>query len=313
MSALPDPSRHEEVLVSPMYLAGSNGTGDAGFAPVAHWPHHYLDDGPCQLLVTSPDQRIRVGWFGDDFELWRITAAEEAVTTPRWTATFNHVTPAEIVAGLTTALAQDYAASDPYENNGRFLAKPSVYWTDTVQPLLDAGWHHKVTYGVVEITAPDGLAGVEIDTLRGGRDAEAVMLWAGPRGWGARAEAVFTARTPSHLIAATATVMASSAPVVRERHMIRREMEPLVTLTPVGPAPAPRVPRAPTPLDVRRTAVTEAVRRASRAPRTAADLRVMAAQSRTTSSAQKRSSTLAPAAAAAARPPAASSAPRHSR
>lgn len=139
MPALPDPSRYEEVLVSPMYLADSNGTGDAGFAPVAHWPHHYLDDGPCQLLVTSPDQRIRIGWFGDDFELWRITAAEEAVATPRWTATFNHVTPAEIVAGLTTALAQDYAASDPYENNGRFLAGPSLYWADAVQPLLDAG------------------------------------------------------------------------------------------------------------------------------------------------------------------------------
>ncbi|AJF68557.1 DUF317 domain-containing protein [Streptomyces vietnamensis] len=312
MSALPDPSHHEEVLVSPMYLAGSNGTGDAGFAPVAHWPHHYLDDGPCQLLVTSPDQRIRIGWFGDDFELWRITVAEDAVATPRWTATFNHVTPAEIVAGLTTALAQDYAASDPYENNGRFLADPSLYWADAVQPLLDAGWRRGAAkYGTVEVTAPDGLAGVEIHTLRGGRDAEAVVLWAGPRGWGTRAEVVFTARTPSHLIAATAAVMAGSAPVVRERHMIHREMEPLVTLTPVGPAADPRGSRSPTPLDVRRTAVTEAVRRAACVPRPAADLRVMAAQSRTTSSAQKRSSTLAPTAAA--RPSAASSAPRHSR
>ncbi|MGW4162630.1 DUF317 domain-containing protein [Streptomyces sp. NPDC004788] len=192
--------------------------------------------GPCQLLVTSPDQRIRIGWFGDDFELWRITAAEDAVATPRWTATFNHITPAEIVAGLTTALAQDYAASDPYENNGRFLADPSLCWADAVQPLLDAGWRRGAAkYGTVEITAPDGLAGVEIDTLRGGRDAETVMLWAGPRGWGTRAEVVFTARTPSHLIAETAAVMASPAPVVRERHMIHREMEPLVTLTPGRP------------------------------------------------------------------------------
>jgi hypothetical protein len=50
-----DPYLHQEVLVGPMYLAGSTGTGDAGFAPVAHWPHHNLDAGPCQLLVTSPD------------------------------------------------------------------------------------------------------------------------------------------------------------------------------------------------------------------------------------------------------------------
>lgn len=42
-----DEYRHQEVLVSPMYLAGSNGTGEAGFAPVGHWPHHYLDDAPC--------------------------------------------------------------------------------------------------------------------------------------------------------------------------------------------------------------------------------------------------------------------------
>lgn len=311
MPTLPDPSRYEEVLVSPMYLAGSNGTGDAGFAPVAHWPHHYLDDGPCQLLVTSPDQRIRIGWFGDDFELWKITAAQEAVAPPRWTATFNHVTPAEIVAGLTTALAQDYAASDPYENDGRFLANPSVHWADAVQPLLDAGWQRRLTYGLIEITAPDRLAGVEIDTLRGGPDSEAVTLWAGPRGWGTRAEAVFTSRTPSHLIAATAAVMASSAPVARERHMIHRDVEHLVTLTPTTPAAAPPGPRSPTPLDVRRTAVTEAVRRAARAPRTAADLRVMAAQSRTTSSARKRSPSLAPTATA--RAPVPSSARRHSR
>ncbi|MGW3389860.1 DUF317 domain-containing protein [Streptomyces cinereoruber] len=312
MSPFFDPSRFEEVLVSPLYLAGSNGAGDAGFAPVAHWPHHHLDDGPCQLLVTSPDQRIRIGWFGDDFDLWKITAAEDAVAAPRWTATFNHVTPAEIVAGLTTALAQDYAASDPYENNGRFLAGPSLYRADAVRPLLDAGWRlEPAMHGTVSVRAPDGQAGALIRNDLPPWDDEAVTLWAGPRGWGTRAEAVFTARTPAHLIAATAAAMASSAPVVRERHMIHREVEHLVTLTPVAPAAAPQGSRAPTPLDVRRTAVTEAVRRAARAPRTAADLRVMAAQSRTTSSARMRSSALAPAAAA--RPPVASPPRRHSR
>ncbi|MFH7338584.1 DUF317 domain-containing protein [Streptomyces sp. KHY 26] len=314
MSPFSDPSRYEEVLVSPLYLAGSNGAGDAGFAPVAHWPHHYLDDGPCQLLVTSPDQRIRIGWFGDDFELWRITAAEEAVAPPRWTATFNHVTPAEIVAGLTTALAQDYAASDPYENDGRFLADPSVYWTDSFQPLLDAGWRREpAMHGTVNVRSPDGQAGALLRSRhpRWNNENETVTFWAGPRGWGTRAEAVFSSRTPAHLIAATAAVMAESVPVIRERHMIHREVEHLVTLTPVAPATAPRGSRAPTPLDVRRTAVTEAVRRAARAPNTPADLRVMAARSRTTSSAQKRSPTLAPAATA--RAPVASSARRPSR
>lgn len=189
---------YQEVLVSPMYLAGSNGTGDAGFAPVAHWPHHYLDEDPCQLLVTSPDQRIRIGWFGDDFELWKITASEEAVSAPRWTATFNHVTPAEIIAGLTTALAHDYAEADAYEGNGRFLSSPSYRWADAVRPLTDAGWTRDggAELGTVEIIAPDGQAGVLIDNRRSRPSDEAVTLWAGPPGWGTRAEATFSARTP---------------------------------------------------------------------------------------------------------------------
>ncbi|MFI9338916.1 DUF317 domain-containing protein [Streptomyces althioticus] len=141
-----------------MYLAGSNGTGEAGFAPVAHWPHHYLDEGPCQFLVTSPDQRIRIGWFGDDFELWRISAASKAASATRWTATVNHVTSAEIVAGLTTALAHDYAETDAYDSNGRFLAHPSIHWADAVRPLTDAGWTRGVpgSPGTIEIVAPDG-------------------------------------------------------------------------------------------------------------------------------------------------------------
>ncbi|MGW3067651.1 DUF317 domain-containing protein [Streptomyces sp. NPDC001130] len=307
-----DQDPYQEVLVSPMYLAGSNGTADAGFAPVAHWPHHYLDEGPCQLLVTSPDQRIRIGWFGDDFELWKITAAEDAVSAPRWTATFNHVTPAEIVAGLTTALEHDYAEADAYDGDGRYLANPSSYWADAVRPLTDAGWTRDggAERGTVEIVAPDGQAGILIDNRLSDWDDETVTLWAGPPGWRTRAEAIFTARTPSHLIAATAAAMTDPAPVMRERHQLDRKMENLVTLTPVGPT-APQIPRAPTPLDVRRTAVVQAVQRATRFPQTAADLRVMAARSRTATSAQNQSSNPAPALGA--KPPASPTAPRRSR
>ena len=301
----------QDVLVSPRYLAGSNGSGEVGFAPVAHWPHHHLDEGPCQLLVTSPDQRIRIGWFGDDFELWKITASPEAASASRWTATFNHVTPAEIVAGLTTALAHDYAEADAYEGNGRFLASPSLYWADAVRPLTDAGWRRAAAErGTVEIIAPDGQAGVLIDNRLSSWDDANVTLWAGPPGWGTRAEAVFSLRTPSHLIAATAAAMADPTPVVRERHQLPREMEHLVTLTPVVPSVS-QAPRAPTPLDVRRTAVTQAVHRAAHAPQTAADLRVMAARSHTATSAQIRSSNPTPVLGAP--PSAVPSAPRRSR
>ncbi|MFI0942786.1 DUF317 domain-containing protein [Streptomyces sp. NPDC021020] len=271
-----------EYLVSPRYLAGSSGTCDAGFAPVAHWPHRSMGDGPCQLLVTSPDGRIRIGWFGDDFELWKICAATDAVSAARWTATFNHVTPAEIVAGLTGALARDYAETDPYDE-ARFLTRTSMYWADAVRPLTDAGWTYDgaAERGTVEIVAPDQQAGALIDNRLSDRDDRTVQVWAGPPGWGTRAEATFTSRTPSHLIAATAAAMTDPAPAVRERHTVHRAVEHLVTLTPVRP-PASAAPRLPTPLDVRHTAVTRAVERAARGPYTATDLRVRAARNRST-------------------------------
>ncbi|MGW7517777.1 DUF317 domain-containing protein [Streptomyces sp. NPDC054796] len=253
----PDDERWHEYRVTPRYLAGSDGSGDAGFAPVAHWPHYAFDDGPCHLLVTSPDHRIRIGWFGDDIDLWKITAAEDPVSPPRWRATFNHTFPAEIVAGLTRALAEDWSPE-----SDRFLAPPSAYWADSVRPLLDAGWTHTVAgRATVNILAPDRQAGAWIDTLSYARDDETVTLWAGPPGWATRAEATFTADTPDHLIAATAAALSDPAPVVRERHMLHREVEHLVQLAPVKTETRP-ASTAPTPLEVKQTAISAAVQRA---------------------------------------------------
>ncbi|MFD7017543.1 DUF317 domain-containing protein [Streptomyces sp. NPDC059928] len=235
-----------DVYVFPRYLAGLPGHGDPSFAPVAHWPHHHLDDGPCQLLITSPDHRIKIGWFGDDYDIWEISAAENAVSEPRWTARINQNTPPEIVQGLTSALAGEWDA-----DTDSFLADRSYYWTDAVQPLLDAGWERKpLARGFVEIVAPDGMAGASIDVVSSGRDAELVTLWAGPPGWGTRAEAIFTARTPTHLIAATAAAFADPSPVARYRESLDPRLAHLVQLTPVEP---PK-PEAPTPLDIRRAA-----------------------------------------------------------
>lgn len=249
--------RWSEYRVTPRYLAGSSYTGDPGFEPVAHWPHHTFDDGPCQLLVTSPDHRIKIGWFGDDYDLWKITAAQDAVSPPRWQATFNHTFPPEIVAGLTAALADDWSPG-----SDRFLTPTSVYWADNVQPLLDAGWTHgPAERGAVELLAPDRQAGAFIDRHSYGRLDERALLWAGPPGWATRAEATFTVGTPSHLIAATAAAMSDPAPVVRERHMLHRDVEDLVRLEPVKAKTRPRS-RAPTPLEVKQAAVTAAVQRA---------------------------------------------------
>ena len=258
---MPHPTDEEawtEYHVTPRYLAGSSWTGDPGLAPVNHWPHHQLDDGPCQLLVTSPDARIKIGWFGDDYDLWKISAAEDAVTDARWTATFNHTTPPEIVAGLTTALEQDWA-----DGNDRFLRSPLPYWANGITPLTDAGWKREASEpDTVKIVAPDGQAGLRVDQRIYDPTDEIYTFWSGPPGWSTRTEATFTA-------------WADPAPVIRERHMVNARVQHLVQLTPVQARPT-AVSTVPTPLDVRQTAVNAALHRAARRPDTAA--RVAAAQ-----------------------------------
>ncbi|PKV84278.1 DUF317 domain-containing protein [Streptomyces sp. TLI_146] len=235
-----------DVCVSPRYLAGLPGHADPSFDPVKHWPQHHLDDGPFQTVVTSPDHRIKIGWAGDDYEVWRISAAEDAVSRATWTATFNQNTPPEIVHGLTSALAREWST-----DTDSFLADPSYRWTDAVQPLLDAGWEGRPpARGTVEIVAPDGLAGASIDVVGTGPDRETVELWAGPEGWGTRAEAIFTARTPKHLIAATAAAFVDPTPVARYKDTLDPRLARLAQLTPVEPPKPP----APTPLDVQQTA-----------------------------------------------------------
>ncbi|MGW5017079.1 DUF317 domain-containing protein [Streptomyces cacaoi] len=275
MSDEPEDERWREYRVTPRYLAGSSGCGDPGFEPVSHWPHHSFDDGPCQLLVTSPDHRIKIGWFGDDFDPWKITASADAVSPPAWEATFNHTFPPEIVAGLTAALAEDWEPE-----SDRFLAEPSIYWADSVRPLLDAGWEDRwePRHTAVHITSPDHQAGARIATRAYSGKDETVLLWSGPPGWGTRAEATFTANTPAHLVAATAAAFRDPAPVVRARHMLHRQVEHLVRLDPVN-TPARTGPRAPTPLEAKQAAVTAAVQRATHPPGTR---RALAARIRTT-------------------------------
>lgn len=256
----PEDERLREYRVAPRYLAGSGGFGDPGFAPVAHWPRHDPDDDTfCQLLITSPDGRIRLGWFGDDYEPFKVSASPNAVGPVRWTASFNQNFPPEITAGFTSALARDWEPDGEH-----FLVRPSIYWADSVEPLLDAGWERLRASepGTVELRAPDGQAGAWIDTRSYGRHDEAVVLWAGPEGYLTRAEATFSTDTPSHLIAATAAALNDPAPVVRERHMIHRDVEHLVQLEPAATRAQPRT-GAPTPLDAKHAAVTAALHRAA--------------------------------------------------
>ncbi|MFI1953155.1 DUF317 domain-containing protein [Streptomyces xinghaiensis] len=263
--------------VTPRYLAGSLGADDEpSLQPFVNlnWPRHHIDDDLGKDVFVSPDGRLRIGFFGDDYILWNIAAYEDPFGPRRWAATFNQNTPPEIVAAFTTALARDYEGG-----NDRFLARPPVRWGKQTQPLTEAGWTRDwgAEIGTVEIIAPDKQAGILIDVRCQDPDDEQCLLWSGPPGWGTRAEATFTPRTPEHLIAATAAAMADPAPLVRYDRSIPRGLRDLVQLTPVELPP----PAKPTPLDVRRTAVSLAVERASRSSST--NPRVMAARARTTS------------------------------
>ncbi|MFE1407857.1 DUF317 domain-containing protein [Streptomyces sp. NPDC058770] len=219
---------------------------DAAFEPVVDWLHHHLDDGPCQLLITSPDHRIKIAWAGDDYDVWRIGASRNPVSELQWSARINQNTPPELVRSFTSALAAEWS-----EDSDTFLASPSYRWTDAVQPLLDAGWERKPqSRGLVEIVSPDRLAGVNIDVVSTDPHADTYVLWAGPPGWGTRAEATFTARTPQHLIAAMATAFVDPTPVVRNKARLNPRLAELAQITPVPP---PR-PKVPTPADLQRRA-----------------------------------------------------------
>ncbi|MFE6461237.1 DUF317 domain-containing protein [Streptomyces cinereoruber] len=231
-----------DVYVTPRYLAGSSGVGDVGFAPVAHWPHHHLDEGPYQLVVTSPDHRIRIGWAGDDYYLWTITAAPDAVSAHWWSVTANHNTPAELVGALTAALAEDWAP-----DQDRFLSALAG-WSNSLTLLADAGWQLRhAGPGVIGALAPGGQAGAVADLRRHGAQDEVFTLWAGPEGWATQAEITFTANTPSHLLLAVAKAFTDPAPVARWRETLHPALAARAQLTPITP---PR-PAVPTPRDVR--------------------------------------------------------------
>ncbi|MGV9937781.1 hypothetical protein ACWDY4_46180 [Streptomyces olivaceoviridis] len=113
---------------------------------------------PARRRLTRPPHLHRM--VCDDYDTWAISAAEDPVSTSRWTARINQNTPPEIVEGSDT-----------------FLTKTSPHWTDGVRPLLDAGWTSSPPRrGLLDIISPDGLAGASIDVVDADPDAETVTL-----------------------------------------------------------------------------------------------------------------------------------------
>ncbi|MFJ2783902.1 hypothetical protein ACIQCR_31415 [Streptomyces sp. NPDC093249] len=106
-----------DVYVFPRYLAGSDWCGDAAFVPVSHWPTVHLEKGPCQMLVTSPDQRPELASMAQltpltpptppaptPLDIQRAQRRPPAITTrsvPRWSTTTRP--PATATAAATRA------------------------------------------------------------------------------------------------------------------------------------------------------------------------------------------------------------------
>lgn len=197
--------------------------------------------------MTSPDGLVRIGWFGDDIQPWRITAALDPIAEPQWQAVFNDAFPPEIIAAFTGAVARNWG---PVHVHHRLLQPPARCVEERVEPLLQAGWQRgfQEQLKIITVEAPDGLAGAENDTIDlGPSSAGGVRLWCGP--FTARADAVFPPGPPDHLVASVAA-MADPEPLTRERNMIRREVEPLVRLAPVETtAPSHSQTAQPTRLD----------------------------------------------------------------
>ncbi|MGP3775447.1 DUF317 domain-containing protein [Streptomyces sp. SDT5-1] len=243
-----------DVLVSPLYLAGSTHTGDPALQPLLDCGFGLTGDEYGNVYVNSPDQRFRLGYMpeGPDDPLWKITAQRTPFAEPEWMATFDSPTPTELVSAFTSTLAAHYQ-HDPNTD----LFGPSSPAQEAWLPLKNAGWRHSSARPTTFFTAPDELAGLthsgrflpRQDELRGER--QRWLLWGGEDGYLERWYATFTSGVPTALIAATATRLADPNPVLRyEREVPSRNR----CAAHMRPTPPP----TPTPLDVRRVAAARA-------------------------------------------------------
>ncbi|GHH95450.1 DUF317 domain-containing protein [Streptomyces capillispiralis] len=250
-----------DVFVSPRYLAGSTSTGDLALAPLLDHGWDLQHDDLGNVYVNAPDRRVRLGYLpeGEDDGLWRINAYKDLFGPPTWGVCFNDRVPTEFVQAFTTALATAYE-----QGPDAYLARPVTGIDEhdpflAVVPLLKQGWEiDRPRWGVFAVQAPDGLAGMEFTT--GDLDPEAELttrdarwqLWAGKSidrpVWYATA----STDTPVALLTAVTRCVADPAPLPRWRQDTLSYIEGMAQLTPIVPPQPP----APTPLDVRRAAVS---------------------------------------------------------
>ncbi|MFJ3217399.1 DUF317 domain-containing protein [Kitasatospora sp. NPDC086801] len=181
-------------------------------------------------FISSPCHRLRVAFIGDYLDPWQLVASSEPMGAPDWMARFDGRTPVEIVGAFLETIAGDLEEYPEQVFNRRsYLVK------DATRLVEQAGWKREFTANVIPLTAPDGLAGLEVQRVPTGLAKEfepcdeTVMLWAGPKGTPAYWEAHFTRGTPLHVIAAATRPMITPAPVRRHRADLAPEVLPHFT------------------------------------------------------------------------------------
>ncbi|KOT79126.1 hypothetical protein ADK70_31970 [Streptomyces rimosus subsp. pseudoverticillatus] len=255
---MPDPDLPDgDVYVSPRYLAGSTFTGDPALKPLLdqRWDLQY--DDLANVYVTAPDRRVRLGYLpeGEDDGLWRITAYTDPFAQPKWGVCFNDSAPTEFVTAFTSALAPAYA-SGPLAYLARTHPTELLAFS-AITPLIHSGWTlQNPRRGVMELRAPDGMAGLQYTTGFMDPDAELTTLearwylWGGPAAERPYWYATASSNTPVPLVEAVTTCVADSAPLLRWKDQMLPSLRGKAQLTPVTPPSPP----PPTPLDVQRSA-----------------------------------------------------------
>ncbi|WP_424852591.1 DUF317 domain-containing protein [Streptomyces sp. SAI-170] len=189
---------------TPRHLAGP---GDArhvthGLA-AAGWTRTSDPLSP-EIVLTSPDHRYILQFDPQSAtSAWWRLRAEPTDPEPSWYAEFGELVPAELIGHLTDAL----------------LDSPPTEQPDALQVLRAANWE---TDEQGTAHSPDGMCRLQLRHL-GGHDAPSWCIetrdrghdgYDGPLIW----HAYLHSRTPTHLVNAFVTALASSDPLQRGMH-----------------------------------------------------------------------------------------------
>ncbi|SEM66296.1 DUF317 domain-containing protein [Streptacidiphilus jiangxiensis] len=243
-----------EMLVSPVYLAGSTGIGDPGLRPILDLDPVRDRDDLGNLRLRTRCGRVRVGFEPEqDWDtLWKIAvhrAGEVAspFDPPVWCANFSEDTPTEIVTAVTRTLADAIRTLPEDAELDADTLDEATYGDDgPLDVLWDHGWKAALSGGEWNAVSRDGHAimswqrrPIEAELAeQAGQDGRWYLGAGGQHlGWYGR----FSSRTPLTVVTAATRTMTSPDPV-------RRWSGELSTLAHLHAT----VTRVPTPADLAR-------------------------------------------------------------